>query len=112
MEGHATVQKKDVPMPIANRRDFVRGAVAGSLMSGAALPRVAAFADESKNGPQAEARPKPNIILYVADQLRWDFVGASHLNPTSRTPNIDNIAQRGVCFTSALTNQPLCSPSR
>lgn len=99
-------------MPTANRRDFVKGAVAGSLLSGAALPSVAAMTEKPKGAAPVEARPKPNIVLFVSDQFRWDFVGASQLNPTCRTPNIDKIAQRGVCFTHALTNQPLCSPAR
>jgi len=55
---------------------------------------------------------KPNVILYVADQMRWDFVGAYGLNPSVKTPNLDKIARRGVAFTGAVTNQPLCSPSR
>jgi arylsulfatase A-like enzyme len=48
----------------------------------------------------------------VADQVRWDFIRAMGHNPTVKTPNLDGVAQRGVMFTHAITNQPLCSPSR
>lgn len=61
---------------------------------------------------QAQGISRPNVVLYVADQMRWDFVAAHCLNPTTRTPNLDKIASRGIDFTGAVTNQPLCSPSR
>ncbi len=51
-------------------------------------------------------------MLYVADQMRWDFVHAYGLNPTTKTPNLDKVFQRGVTFTGAVTNQPVCAPSR
>jgi arylsulfatase A-like enzyme len=59
-----------------------------------------------------ETKGPKNIVLIIADQLRWDFVGAYGLNPIGLTPNIDSIAQRGVAFQNAVTNQPWCSPSR
>src|ERR1700729_4628051 len=65
---------------------------------------------------QAEAHPeqkkKPNIILYLADQFRWDFVGANRLNTSTHTPNIDALAARGKNFTHTVTNQPVCAPAR
>src|ERR1700682_5712214 len=65
-------------------------------------------------GPAGSATPtkKPNIILYLADQFRWDFVGANRLNNSTNTPNLDAMAERGTLFTHAVTNQPVCSPSR
>lgn len=50
--------------------------------------------------------------MICADQFRADFVGASHHNPSVRTPHIDALAKRGVNFRQCATNQPLCSPSR
>jgi arylsulfatase A-like enzyme len=55
---------------------------------------------------------KPNIILYLSDQFRWDFVGANRGNGSTRTPNLDALAARGKNFTHAVTNQPVCAPSR
>jgi arylsulfatase A-like enzyme len=60
----------------------------------------------------AAQKKKPNIVLYLADQFRWDFVGANRLNNSTNTPNLDAMAERGALFTHALTNQPVCSPSR
>lgn len=64
--------------------------------------------------PASSAAPKkkPNIVLYVADEVRADFIGAARANPMVKTPNLDRLAQRGTIFTHAVTNQPLCSPSR
>ena len=42
--------------------------------------------DESQNAARVEAGSKPNIVLFVSDQFRWDFFGASQLNPTCNTP--------------------------
>ncbi len=89
------------------RRDFVRGMASAAMLAGVAKDATAATA-------VADSHParKPNIVLYMADQMRWDFVGGYGLNPTVKTPNIDKIMQRGVAFTGAVTNQPICSPSR
>jgi arylsulfatase A-like enzyme len=39
-------------------------------------------------------------------------VGANGQNSSTRTPNLDKLAARGTNFTSAVTNQPVCAPSR
>ena len=52
-----------------------------------------------------------NILFIMADQLRWDYLscyGHSHL----KTPNIDNLAKKGVLFESAYVQSPVCGPSR
>lgn len=91
-----------------SRRDFFKNSAAAM-----ALPALAAEAASSDAGasPQA-AKPKPNLLLVIADQFRWDFVGAYGLNPMGVTPNLDAMAQRGVAFRNAVTNQPVCCPSR
>ena len=53
----------------------------------------------------------PNIILIMADQLRWDCTGYAG-NPDVRTPNLDVLAAHGVTFSEAICQQPLCVPSR
>ncbi|MEO6982598.1 MAG: sulfatase-like hydrolase/transferase [Edaphobacter sp.] len=50
--------------------------------------------------------------MICADQFRADFVGATHENPSVKTPHIDALAARGINFNQCMTNQPLCSPSR
>ncbi len=78
-----------------------------------ALPAAGAGAPAASEGAAPAAPGKrPNLLMIIADQFRWDFVGAYGLNPIGVTPNLDGIAQRGVAFENAVTNQPLCSPSR
>lgn len=55
---------------------------------------------------------RPNIIVVISDQFRWDCVGAMGLNPLNLTPNLDRMAGRGVLFQSAICNQPVCAPAR
>ena len=93
-----------------DRRQFVRGVAAAAMMGGIA-PAPLAGAEQSAD-PASRPAKKPNVILYVADQMRWDFVGAYGLNPTVKTPNLDRIVRKGLAYTGAVTNQPLCSPSR
>jgi arylsulfatase A-like enzyme len=90
----------------ATRRSFLKGSVAAAVAAGAS---AAAQAQPAKSGKPAT---KPNIIMYLSDQFRWDFVGANRLNNSTHTPNIDALASRGKNFSSAITNQPVCSPSR
>ena len=60
--------------------------------------------------PSAAARP--NVILVISDQFRWDCVGAMGINPMNLTPNLDAMASRGVLFRNAFCNQPVCAPAR
>ena len=54
---------------------------------------------------------KPNILLFVADQMRSDSLG--HMgNPASVTPNLDGLLQEGVSFRNAYCQNPVCVPSR
>jgi arylsulfatase A-like enzyme len=67
--------------------------------------------------PQALAQAganasRPNIILIISDQFRWDAIGAMGINPMNLTPNLDAMAGRGVLFRSAFCNQPVCAPAR
>lgn len=57
------------------------------------------------------APDRPNIVVFVPDQLRADAVGCFG-NPHVSTPNIDELAARGARFTNAFVQHPVCSPSR
>jgi arylsulfatase A-like enzyme len=50
--------------------------------------------------------------MICADQFRADFIAAYRENPTTCTPHLDALCSRGVAFKQAISNQPLCSPSR
>lgn len=54
---------------------------------------------------------QPNIILFVSDQHRSDWMGAAG-NPFVKTPNMDMMAKEGVNFSNTYCNSPLCVPSR
>ncbi|CAG7615579.1 sulfatase [Paenibacillus allorhizosphaerae] len=54
---------------------------------------------------------KPNILLIMCDQLRFDVLGC-YGNKQVQTPNIDRLAQRGICFDRAYSQTPVCVPAR
>lgn len=97
-------------MSSVNRRNFLLGTAAAAAQAGvaAALP-----GEKSRTAPETGTVPsQPNIVIYHSDQFRWDFVGANGLNGSTRTPNIDALAAEGTNFNRAVTNQPVCGPSR
>lgn len=52
-----------------------------------------------------------NILFIMADQLRYDYLGCAG-HPALQTPNIDALAARGVRFSEAYVQSPVCGPSR
>ncbi len=54
---------------------------------------------------------KKNVLFIMCDQLRWDYLSCAG-HPSLATPNIDAIAARGVRFTLAYVQSPVCGPSR
>ncbi|MGP6089922.1 sulfatase family protein [Antarctobacter jejuensis] len=54
---------------------------------------------------------RPNFILFVTDQHRADYLGC-YGHPILQTPNIDDIAARGVAFDSFYVASPVCMPNR
>lgn len=57
------------------------------------------------------SRPLHNVLFIMADQLRWDYLSCAG-HPTLRTPNLDALAARGVRFTQAYVQGPVCGASR
>ncbi|MEM8782095.1 MAG: sulfatase [Planctomycetota bacterium] len=98
-------------------KSWTRSRLAGRVVSGATLAAAtfaAGFAPthpaRAEDPPQAQAvAPRPNVVLVVVDDLNHDlgFSGAD-----VQTPNFDRLAERGLVFTNAHTNAPVCNPSR
>src|SRR5262249_59615711 len=55
-------------------------------------------------------RDRPNILLVMTDQQRWDALGC--VGGWVDTPNMDRIAAEGGRFSNAYTNSPVCVPAR
>jgi len=68
---------------------------------------VAATACLGKAAPQT----RPNIIIIMTDQQRWDALSYSG-NKAIRTPNLDRLAASGVWFKAAVTQCPVSAPAR
>ena len=55
--------------------------------------------------------PPPNVLWIMVDQLRFDYLSC-YGHPHLQTPHIDALAARGVRFTNAYVQSPVCGPSR
>jgi arylsulfatase A-like enzyme len=67
--------------------------------------------EEDTGADQPGLNRRPNIIVIVVDDMRWDEMGiAGH--PYLETPNIDQLANEGAFFANAFHAVPLCSPNR
>jgi iduronate 2-sulfatase len=51
-----------------------------------------------------------NVIFIMSDDLSTALSGYGH--PQCKTPNLDRLAERGVVFTRAYCQYPVCGPSR
>ena len=61
--------------------------------------------------PALSAAKRPNILFIAIDDLN-DWVTPLAGHPQVKTPNMDRLARRGVLFTNAHCQAPLCNPSR
>ena len=65
--------------------------------------------------PSAAADPaptaRPNLIVIVADDMRWDVMGCAG-HPLLKTPEIDRLAATGTRFTDAFVTTAICCISR
>lgn len=87
---------------MTTRRDVLRRAGSAAL---AALPLSHLITHA------ADARRKPNVILFLADDLGYAETGC-YGQQRIRTPRIDRLAREGVRFTQCYSGSPVCAPSR
>ncbi|MCF7837795.1 MAG: sulfatase-like hydrolase/transferase [Candidatus Marinimicrobia bacterium] len=59
----------------------------------------------------AAGKRKPNILLIMTDQHRFDCLGC-HGHPLVKTPHIDRLAAAGVDFQRCYAQSAICMPSR
>jgi len=55
---------------------------------------------------------RPNILLLLTDQQRFDTIQAMGSRFSARTPHMDSLAKAGIAFENAFCTAPVCSPSR
>ena len=104
MSSRARSARPQLPV---TRREFIKGSAVA-----AALPALSHEAAGRSQEAQSPNKKPPNIIIVIADQFRWDALGAYGLNSMGLTPNLDSVARRGTLFRSHIANQPVCAPSR
>ncbi|MCB1231137.1 MAG: sulfatase [Verrucomicrobiae bacterium] len=61
--------------------------------------------------PLTAAEPPPNVLFIAIDDMN-DWVGCLDGHPQVKTPHIDALAERGVNFTNAHCQAPICNCSR
>src|SRR5687767_3335686 len=83
---------------------LLRFLAAASTATGLTIAPLAVLA-------QAADHSRPNIIVFVGDDLGWRDTGP-YGNDFLRTPNIDRLAQSGLRVEYAFGTTPQCSPSR
>jgi arylsulfatase A-like enzyme len=83
-----------------NRRDFLKGAVAGG----------AGLSFGSRAFAAAQRGDKQNFIIILADDL--GVGGTSVYGGWIKTPHLEQLAAEGVKFTDFHSNSPVCSPTR
>ncbi|MEM7233630.1 MAG: sulfatase-like hydrolase/transferase, partial [Planctomycetota bacterium] len=57
------------------------------------------------------AADSPNVLFIAVDDLN-DWIGCLNGHPQALTPNMDELASRGMLFTNAHCAAPACNPSR
>ena len=65
----------------------------------------------SQNQEELATPMHPNIVIVMVDDMGWADVGFNGCKDIP-TPNIDQIANKGVRFTEGYVTFPVCGPSR
>jgi arylsulfatase A-like enzyme len=86
----------------------MKNATLASSLFLAAVPAVTGYAKE----PATNQTMRPNVLIIMTDQQRFDALGCVGTFPMLRTPNIDRLAATGAWFTNAYTPCAVSAPAR
>ena len=82
------------------------------IRASALFTTLALTATMASPGAQAQKpAARPNVILFIIDDARWDALGAAG-NPIVKTPRLDALARDGVRFPQARVTTSICMVSR
>ena len=59
----------------------------------------------------AQTTPRPNVVIILVDDMKWNSLSSNNSNNHLATPNIDRIGNEGARFKYYSTNA-LCTPGR
>lgn len=62
--------------------------------------------------PSEEARPKPHIIVILADDLGYGDLSLLQPEGKIKTPHLDALGREGMVFTDAHASASVCTPTR
>ncbi|MCD6394561.1 MAG: sulfatase [Planctomycetes bacterium] len=85
-----------------NRREFLKIACT-TAAAAVVLPLT---------GIAGAADDPMNVVFILADDLGWSDTTLYATTSLYQTPNIERLAKRGMTFSRAYSNSPLCSPTR
>ena len=91
-------------------RNLIKKTCWGTLLAALLIVVTMGLCPVDWSGGNQPVTP-PNIILLLADDLRWDALGVAG-NATIKTPQIDRLARQGFYFKRAYVTSPICCMSR
>jgi iduronate 2-sulfatase len=97
---HAEIDKSSFSR---TRRQFLSSTAKAGLASALARSSLA-------NAAPVKKRP-PNVLFFMSDDMRVEL-GCYNSRFRAQTPNLDDLARRGVRFDRNYCQYPLCNPSR
>jgi arylsulfatase A-like enzyme len=102
------------PKPTNNDQEKRAGAVHPAILLGIAISvavQSVVGAEAGGSGSSESSGKRPNILILMTDQQRWDSVGC-YGSEAAHTPHIDQVAREGVVFEKCYVSNPVCTPSR
>lgn len=96
-------------MPHINRRDFLKAATAAAGVAACGLGAIPLT--RKALGTPASRPSRPNVIVILADQLRYQSLGYAG-DTRAKTPNLDRLAAQSISFRQAVASTPVCAAFR